>query len=132
MPEHLRALVIILSLASAVFLVVEKACLQIVPSEDFKRWRNLWFALTLAAFLSYDFWIYALSASLLVTLWSIRSKNRTALFYLLLFIIPIANASISGFGVVNYTIQLNQSRLLALLLLLPCLLSTGKSSSGIG
>ena len=59
MPEHLRALIVILVLATTVFAFAHRPACTITKVGDYTRRRNLWFALTLAAFLAYNFWVYA-------------------------------------------------------------------------
>lgn len=130
MPEHLRALVVILALAVAAILAFEKAHLSPVNANDFKRLRNLWLASTLAAFLSHDFWLYAVIETFLILLWGRRSENRAALFLLLLFVIPAGSIQVPGLGLVNYIFEMTQPRLLSLLLLVPCVLLTFRTAVG--
>jgi apolipoprotein N-acyltransferase len=67
MPEHFRALIVILFLASVVFLL--RAARHRPDSErDYKRRRNLWFLLTLLAFVSHSFWLYAGAAAVILYL----------------------------------------------------------------
>ena len=132
MPEHLRALIVIIVLTSALFLVSEKSCLAFVNQSEFRRWRNLWFSSTIAAFLSHDFWFYALTLGFLVFVFSSHYQNKAALFFLLLFVAPAGETAVPGFGLVNYLFEINQPRLLALLLLLPCFFSTISMTRGAG
>ena len=122
MPEHLRALIVILLLAAIVFSLVKGPASQITKNENFSRLRNFWFVLTLVAFLSQSFWLYASISGLLMLLAVPRSQNVTALFFLLLFLIPPASVDIPGLGFINYLFSLNHTRLLELTLLLPAAL----------
>jgi O-antigen ligase len=128
MPEHLRALVVILALAGAAIFAFEKAHLSPANANDFKRLRNLWIASTLAAFLSHDFWLYAVVETLLILLWSKHSENRAAVFLLLLFVIPVGSIQVPGLGLVNYIFDMNHPRLLSMLLLVPCVLLTFRTA----
>lgn len=128
MPEHLRALVVILFLACVVFLLARRAATDLIPEADFKRRRNLWFALTLLAFFSFSYWVYVATAAVLLTFAGKRERNPMALFYMLLFVIPPASVQIPGFGVINYVLDLNHIRLLALCVLLPASLALGRRS----
>lgn len=119
MPEHLRALIVILVLATTVFALAGRTATDLTPSDDFKRRRNLWFILTTLAFLSHSFWLYAAGALVLLTLARRREQNPTALFLGLLFVIPAASAKIPGLGLVNFLFNLDHPRLLALAILLP-------------
>ena len=66
MPEHLRALMVILALAAAVFVAARApACAAATTGADFARRRTLWFAVTLAAFLSHDYWLFIGAATAL-------------------------------------------------------------------
>lgn len=119
---------VILALAGAAIFAFEKAHLSPANSLDFKRLRNLWIASTLAAFLSHDFWFYAVVETLLILLWSKHSENRTAVFLLLLFVIPVGSIQVPGLGLVNYIFDMNHPRLLSMLLLVPCVLLTFRTS----
>lgn len=124
MPEHLRALVVILLLASCVFLVARRPlCAQAMAEDDYSRRRNLWLALTLTAFLSHGFWLYILVAAALLLYSLPREGNKPAMFFALLFLMPPLAAQISGLGVINHFFSLTHARLLALVILLPAALA---------
>lgn len=119
MPEHLRALVIILFLSTTVFTFERPFATDIISSADFTRRRNLWFVLTLTAFLANSFWIYVLIAIPLLIHSIRRETNQPALFFFILFALPAATIPIPGIGLVNYLFDLSQVRLLELFILLP-------------
>lgn len=119
MPEHLRALVVILAIAAAVFHMARPVAVQVVPAEMFSRWRTAWFGLTLALFLSHGFWVYVLLLVFWVRYLANRESNVVGLFLVLLFVAPPSLVTISGFGVINQLFPVNQYRLLILTLLLP-------------
>lgn len=119
MPEHIRALIVILVLAGTVFTLARRSARDLMPYKDFTRRRNLWFVLTLLVFFAHSFWVYAAVAAIVLTLAGKRERNPLALFYLLLFVVPPASAQIPGFGLINYFFDLNHIRLLAVCVLLP-------------
>ncbi|VVN99667.1 O-antigen ligase family protein [Pseudomonas fluorescens] len=119
MPEHFRALIVILVLAGVVFAFARRPAADLIPSSDFTRRRDLWFALTLLAFVSHSFWVYAGITAIILTVARQRERNPMALFFLLLFLIPPAPAQIPGFGLMNYFFALDHIRLLTLCVLLP-------------
>ncbi|WP_336333444.1 O-antigen ligase family protein [Pseudomonas putida] len=123
MPEHFRALIVILFLASVVFLLARRPATDLIPLRDFKRRRNLWFLLTLLAFVSHSFWLYLCAGAVILYIAGRREHNPMALFYMLLFLIPPASVQVPGFGVVNYLVDLNHIRLLTLCVLLPAALA---------
>ena len=126
MPEHFRALIVILFLAGLVFILARRPATDLIPDRDFKRRRNLWFTVTLVAFFSHSFWLYAAAAAIILTLAGRRERNPMALFFLLLFAIPPASVQIPGFGLINYLFELNHVRLLTLCVLLPAALYLSK------
>jgi O-antigen ligase len=120
MPEHLRALVVILVLAAIVFRAAQgPACAQAIDPADFRRRRNLWFAITLIAFLSGSFWIYILLSALVLLITVPAEQNRVALFFALLFAVPPVAAKVSGLGLMEHAFAVNHVRLLAFTVLLP-------------
>ena len=119
MPEHIRALFVILALATVVFAFARRPAADLIPLNDFIRRRNLWLGLTVLAFISHSFWLYAALAAIVLTIARRRERNPLALFFILLFLIPSASAEILGFGLINYLFELSHVRLLALLILLP-------------
>lgn len=123
MPEHFRALTVILFLASVVFLLARRPATALIPPGDFKRRRNLWFLLTVLAFVSHSFWLYLGAGAVILYLAGRREHNPMALFYMLLFLIPPASLQVPGFGLVNYLVDLNHIRLLTVCVLLPAALA---------
>lgn len=119
MPEHLRALVVILVIAAAVFHVARPVAIQVVPVETFSRWRIAWFGLTLALFLSHNFWVYALLLVVWVRYLANREQQVVGLFLVLLFVAPPATMNIPGLGVVNQLLPIDQYKLLVLVLFMP-------------
>src|SRR5664279_5397909 len=115
MPEHLRALVVVLVLAGAVFALARAPVTEYAMApQDFARRRNLWFAITLVAYLAHSFWLFILVAGLVLVLAARREPNPLALFGFLLFAVPPFQASLSGFGIVNQVLVLDYPRLLAI------------------
>ena len=119
MPEHLKALIVILVLATTVFAFAHQPACAIAKVGDYTRRRNLWFAFTLAAFLSYNFWLYTLIAIPLLIYANRRETNPPALFFFILFVLPVATVPIPGMGLINFFFELSHVRILELLVLLP-------------
>jgi hypothetical protein len=123
MPEHLRALVVILVFATTVFALAHRPACSITKAGDYTRRRNLWFAFTLSAFLAHSFWVYALIAALLLLIYAnLRETNPPALFFFILFALPVALIRIPGMGLINYFFELSHARLLELFILFPAFL----------
>jgi O-antigen ligase len=124
MPEHLRALVVIVVLAGAVFAAARPlACPAAMQDEDFARRRNAWFAVTLTAFLAHNFWLFVVFAAVLLVLAALSEGNKLALYFCVLFAAPAIDAEIPGFGIVEHFFAIDYPRLLALVILLPAWLA---------
>lgn len=119
MPEHIRALIVILVLTVIVFAFARRPAQDLIAASDFTRRRNLWLTLTILAFVSHSFWLYCGLTALALSIARRREHNPLALFFLLLFLIPAVPAEIPGFGLINYFFALDHIRLLALFILLP-------------
>ena len=121
MLGNLKALVVILVLAWLVFRVARPLCLRYMPPESFAHRRNAWFLLTIGAFLSPSFWIFAVFA-MVVMFWSARrDDNPLALYVLLTFTIPDVHFYIPGLFV-QQLFDLSQYRMLSLAILVPAVL----------
>jgi O-Antigen ligase len=124
MPEHLRALVVILGLATIVFACAKApACAVAMAPKDFKRRRNVWFAITLTLFLAHNFWIFIIGTAALLLFTLPREPSKLALFFFLLFAAPAISEPIWGLGIIEQFFTINYLRLLALAVLLPAFLS---------
>ena len=130
MPEHLKALVVILMLAAAVFAFAKMpACMVATRSADFDRRRNLWFCITATAFIAHNFWIYIIVTAVLLAMAVPRESNRLALYFLVLFAVPSISDVISGLGIIKQFFTIHYLRLLALAVLLPAFLELQKKTN---
>lgn len=123
MPEHLRALVVVLGLCSMTWWSVQPAITQASTTQAARQWRNLWFGLTVAAFLVGNFWLYAGLAATWLLIQRFTPVRALSAYCLLLIVVPAASIEIPGFGLINYFFTLDQPRLLALVLLAPAALA---------
>jgi hypothetical protein len=131
MPEHLRALIVILVLATTFFVFASRSASSISEAGDFTRRRNLWFALTFAAFLAPNYWVYTLIAVPLVIYANRQESNPPALFFSILFVLPMVSVQIPGMGLINFLFDLSHPRFLALLILLPSFISLRKQNDNL-
>jgi hypothetical protein len=132
MPEAIRALIVVLILAALAFLVSRRIAVSVVTRREFAVWRNAWFAVTIAGFLTSDFLVFA-AAVAIVCLYAHFVRGATvALFIILLFAVPVVDQTIHVFSIINNLIELNNARLLAVFLILPILFVTAGYSRRIG
>lgn len=124
MPEHLRALIVILVLATAVFAFARMpACAVATAPADFNRRWILWLGITMVVFLAHNFWVYIVAAAVMLLLAAQREPNKLALYFFLLFAVPAIPAQITGLGVIQHFFSIDYIRLLALAVLFPAFLS---------
>jgi len=128
MPEFLYALIQILILSTAIFAFAKHTAATTIGNALFIQRRNLWFSLTLAAFLSPNFVIYALISTPLLLYARKVETNFPALFFFVLFALPMATFRIPGGGLISFIIDISHARMLTLILLLPAFFSLIRKS----
>ena len=128
MPENIRALIVVLTLAVPAFYVGSQLAISVISAREFAVWRNVWFAATVAAFLSGNFYVFA-AIEIMICLYANAARAATvAVFVVLLLAIPLIDLPIGGLGFFNWLLDLNNARLLAIVFLLPLLMfATGRS-----
>lgn len=110
---------IVLALASVVFFFAYRPACILSEAGDFTRRRNIWLILTLVAFFSPNFWVYAFIAASLLVYTNKKENNPVALFFFILFVVPDGSVMISGVGLMEHLFQLSHPRILELFILLP-------------
>lgn len=118
MTTNLKALLVVLVLALPVFAIAKSLCLRFMTEGDFVRRRNVWLTLTITAFVSPSFWIYALVALPLMYWAGSKDRNPVALYVFLLHVISPVGLQIPAV-IVNYIFELNNYRILAFAVLIP-------------
>lgn len=116
-------------MATAFFAFARKPARAIIDSDSYTRRRNLWFVLTLAAFLASNFWLFVVIATPLLIHAKRREANPLALYFFILFLLPMADAQIPGIGFFSNLFVLSYTRLLALAILLPIFFQLRRSDA---
>ncbi len=129
MPEHIRALVLIVVIGLGGFYFAEKLVRNDISSTNFKKLRNVWLAVILAAFLSHNYWLFLLISLISISIFTKQEKNRIAVFFILVFSIPTIGAKIPGFGLLNYLFSLTYAGFISLIILLPSAIKIAKSNN---
>ena len=118
MFANAKPLIVVFALALVAFYFAKPVCVRYMTEEAFKRRRNVWLALTVVAFLSPSFWLYALFA-LFILLWAGgRDDNPLALYVLVTFTVPSVSFYIPV-PFVNQLFDLTQYRIMSLAILVP-------------
>ena len=118
MLSDLKPLVVVLFIAAAVFAVAGRACKDFIDPVDFKRRRNVWFALTVLGFVLPSMWLFAAVAIPLVFLVAKRDSNPLALYVTLMFVVPNAGVPIPTIGI-GQLFDVSLLRILSLTILVP-------------
>jgi hypothetical protein len=118
MAASIKALIVVLVIAAVVFRLGKPIALIFSSEPDFTRRKNVWFVLTLTAFLSPSFWLFALVAAP-VLVWGGRKDSNPIAFYLvLLHVIPPIPVDIPVVGI-RQLFSLDNYRLLSFCVLIP-------------
>jgi O-antigen ligase len=133
--QNIKALIVVLVLAVPAFYLGRQLTASAVAPREFAVWRNAWFVATVAAFLSGSFFVFA-AIEVMICLYAYAFRAATlALFFLLLFAAPLVSVSIGGLGAFNLLFEINNARLLVIILLFPVLFATngtGRRNGGGG
>ena len=119
MSEHLRAFVVITALMALAFLISRKLFSHEVEPKFVERLFRAGYGVTAIMFLAQNMWLFLSGLAFLSILVARRLTYPLALFVFLLLLMPGYTVRVPGFGVINYLIELNPWRLLALTVLLP-------------
>jgi O-Antigen ligase len=118
MLANIKALVVVVTVAAIVFALAKPICSRFMAPEEFMRRQIVWFVLTIAAFLSPSFWIFALIAAPTMAIAAQRDSNPLALYMLLIFAIPPVTIQIPTIGI-GQLFDMTHVRLMNLVILLP-------------
>jgi hypothetical protein len=117
---NIKALVVVLALALLAFHVCKPTALRFMQEGTFNRRRNVWFALTIGAFLSPSFWWWAIPALCLLAWAGHRDRNPLGVYCFLAFTFPPVSQAIPV-PFVNHFFSLTPDRMLAFALLIPAI-----------
>ena len=118
MITNLKALLVVLAIASVVFGITKAICLKFMSEDNWTRRRNVWFAITIAAFISPSFWLFA-AIAFFITYWAAkRDSNPLALWMLIATAVPPDKYELPRVLDIGL-IAVNHSRVLALSIVLP-------------
>jgi hypothetical protein len=118
MSPSLKELIVVLAISAVIFAFAKPIALRFSAEADFARRRNVWFALTITAFLSPSFWLYVLVAVPLMTWAGRKDTNPLAFYLLLLHVIPPIPVDIPAIAI-NALFPLDNYRLLSFCVLIP-------------
>ena len=119
MGDNYRAYVVVMGLTFGVFLIAKPVFIRWMSADDFVLRRNAWLALTTAAFLLPNLWLYMMVAAVIIWFAGQRDTNPAAFYLFLLLVVPPLEADLPTLGIVKSLFPMNHFRLLSLVLLIP-------------
>lgn len=125
--ELIKALFIVFTVSLGGFVYARFAFAEIAGARTLGRWRNVYLAATLAAFLIPNFWVFLFAVALIAVAVGAPERNKPALYLVLLFALPVADAYVPGFGGIQNFLALFPFNILAIVILLPMLLARAEN-----
>jgi hypothetical protein len=126
MPLDLKELLVVLALSIPLFALAKPTALLFMAEGDFRLRRKIWLTLTIVAFLSPSFWLFAAIAAPALYWGGKKDTNPVAFCLLLMNVIPPISVAIPPI-LVNDLISLDIFRLLSFCVLIPVALRIRKS-----
>ncbi len=126
-------LIYILGIAALTFGLAKPIFRRFSLESDFLRRRNVWFVLTITAFLAPNFWVFVVIAVPLFTWAGRKDSNPIALYLLLMHVVPPVQVAIpvpSSIVGINQIFNLDSYRLLSLCILVPAAWGLRRPNSG--
>lgn len=127
MIGSIKQLVVLLAIAAVIFRFGKPIALLFTTEADFSRRRRIWYVLTATAFLSPNFWLFALVAAPLLVWAGRKDSNPLGLYLILLHVIPSMPVEIPPI-LVNQIFDLDNYRLLSFCVLIPAAWRLKRSS----
>ena len=128
MPTNVKELIVVLAIALLVFRLARPIALRFSTESDFMRRRRVWLLLTIVAFLSPSFWLFAAIAIPVFIMSGARDSNPGALYLLLLHVIPPMDVPVPMIGM-PYIFIANNYLLLSFFVMTPAALRLLRSES---
>jgi hypothetical protein len=117
----LKELIVVLVLAAFTFRLAKPTALLFIGPDDFSRRCNVWYVLTAAAFLSPNFWLFAVVAIPVMVIAGRKDSNPGALYLMLFQVIPPIEVPVPMFGM-PYLFEINIYLLLSFCVMTPAAL----------
>ena len=121
MSYNVKSLIVVLFLAGVCFVVLKPYITKFMAEEDFVRRRNLWLAITAAAFLIPNYWAFVVLTMLLLIRAVRKDPNPVALYLFVIYALPPASLEVPVVGI-QTLFSMSSTRVLALALWFPAML----------
>jgi hypothetical protein len=121
MSANLKGLFVVSVIAWVIFRFAKPVALLFASESDFSRRRNIWFAVTFAAFLCPNFWFFCWVAALILALAGRKESNPGALYLMLMYVVPEFSDRVQMVGI-SYLVDLDFDLLLSFCVMAPAAL----------
>lgn len=121
MIEILKALFVVFTMALAGFIYCRIAYANVIDGRLIDRWRNLFLAITVVAFLVPNYWLVLVAMSIIVIVMGANVQVKPATYLVVLFAAPAAGALVKGFAGIKNFLYLYPFNVMAIIILLPLL-----------
>lgn len=133
MLNNLKAMLVVLFIAMAVFKIARPICQQFMADVDFMRRRNIWLILTAAAFASPNIWLFMLVAMPFLAWGSGKDTNPVAFYIFFMNVVPpTIGIPIPAIGGINEFFDMNGYRILAFSVLVPAAFRLSRTRNKVG
>ena len=130
MPEHIRAYILLVVLSWSAFIILSRWSPLPKDNDKIKLWSLYWIAATSVAFLSHNYWVFALLIGFfLIFIADKKKENHLIIYFLLLPALPVLENEIPGFGGMRVLLPISWPRLLVLCVLLSIMFSSDKHAA---
>lgn len=123
MPEHIRSLIVILFLSAFFFRFALRYADSFIDKREYIQRKNAWLAITIVAFLSFNFWLFIALLALYYYAKLRNTPNPAALYLFLILALPTGQAVVPGFGSINYLFMFSYQEALTFIILIPAFFS---------
>jgi len=124
----LKELILVSIIGAIVFWLAKPIALLFSTPADFSRRRSVWYALTAVAFLSPNFWLFAFVAIPILAIAGRKDSNPSALYLILLNVIPPIDVPVPMIGM-PYLFITNNQLLLSFCVMAPAALRMTRSKN---
>lgn len=128
MLEAVKVLIVVGALSLCAFVYARLAFKDVVGVAVIDRWRNIYLTATAVCFLLPNFWAMLFALAFIAVVMGAAEKFKPALYLLLLFAIPAADAIVPGFGGIRNFLALYPFNILAIVILFPLLLRRAENA----
>ena len=122
----LKELIVVSAISAIIFWLAKPVARLFIPAEDFSRRRNVWYGLTVIAFISPSFWLFVILAIPIMAIAGRKDSNPSALYLMLLHVIPPFDVPVPMIGM-PYLFLVDNYLLLSFCVMTPAALRIWRS-----